>query len=70
MVEHSSSGVTKLTDRLAALGYPDPLDTLAQIVADLPVRIARYEAEGNLKEAREARKLLARCEGQLRRYGR
>ncbi len=61
--------MTKLADRLAALGYPDPLDTIAQIAADLPNRIAAAEAEGRTKDAQEARKLLARCQGKLRRYG-
>lgn len=55
---------------LEAHGFKDPLETIAEVHASLDPQIAAAATAGDTKTLRELQKLKARCEGDLRRYGR
>jgi hypothetical protein len=62
--------VSELGQRLAALGFEDPLDAMYRMAADLKDRIAIAEQTGTTKELAELRKLQKKAVQNLQAFGR
>lgn len=66
-----SSGDYKSIEQLQSEGnFPDPLDSLADIAAQIEARISEAEAADDKRELRELLKMKARIARSLQQYGR